>query len=120
VTRIEDQHHLTYLTQWMGDPQLPLQVARARYDVPMPRSWEVFARETPTCDVPIAEFTEWAEAQKWADAMSCWAAANGADVRRYKHGYWPSGRWGGIGYFDRNGGYHELPDPEPAEQQEAA
>lgn len=115
MSRIENQHLSEFRSAWMGDPQLPLEVSRARYDVPMPRSWEVIASETPTCSVPIAEFTEWAEAQAWAVSMSAWAASNGAEVRRYKYGHWPSGEWGGIGYYDRAGEYHELPDPRPTE-----
>lgn len=117
MTRLDNKHLEEYLASWMGDPQLPLAVFRARYDIPMPHSWEVMARETPTCDVPIAEFTEWAEAQRWADGMARWAASMGAQVRRHKFGYWPSGAWGGIGYFDSVGDYHELPDPEPDERE---
>jgi len=114
VSRLNTSHLSEFLTTWMGDPTLPLEVMRARYDDPMPRSWEVNAYETPTYSVPIAEFTEWAEAQAWAVSMSRWAADNGAEVRRFKFGYWPSGAWGGIGYFDRAGEYHDLPDPEAA------
>ena len=105
-----------YLATWLADPTLPLGVSRARYENPMPRSWEVLAWETPTCDVPIAEFTTWEEAQEWANGMAIWASQRGAEVRRYVYGYWPSGWWGGVGYFDIRGDYHELPDPESKEQ----
>lgn len=101
-----------YLRAWRQSPTLPLQVSRARYDDPFPQSWEVLHYETPTCSVPIAEFTEWGEAQAWAVKNARWAAARGVEVRRYKYGYWPSGNWGGIGYFDHAGEYHELPDPD--------
>lgn len=112
MSRIHRLELSDFLIAWMGDPQLPLEVSRAHYDEPQPHSWEVLANETPTFSVPIAEFTEWAEAQRWAYAMSLWAAENGAQLRRYKYGHWPSGQWGGIGYFDQAGDYHELPDPE--------
>lgn len=115
MTRIQDEYLENYLATWLGDPTLPLGVSRARYKDPMPISWEVMARETPTCDVPIAEFTTWEEAQEWANGMSIWASQMGAEVRRYRYGYWPSGRWGGVGYFDIRGDYHELPDPESEE-----
>lgn len=111
MSRIEETYLREYLDAWMGNPQLPLQVSRAQYDIPPPRSWEVLACETATCQAPIAEFTEWAEAQQWADAMARWAAGAGAPVRRYKYGYWPDGQWGGIGYHDHAGEYHGIPAP---------
>ena len=114
--RIHDKYLDGYLATWLRDPTLPLEVNRARYENPMPLSWEVMARDTPTCDVPIAEFTTWEEAQEWANGMAIWASQRGAEVRRYVYGYWPSGRWGGVGYFDIRGDYHELPDPESKEQ----
>lgn len=77
MTRVDSSDVEEYLAAWMADPQLPLEVSRARYDTPMPRSVQ-----------------------------------HGAEVRRYNYGYWPSGSWGGIGYFDRAGAYHEVPDPE--------
>lgn len=114
--RIHDKYLDDYLATWLGDPALPLGVSRARYEDPMPLSWEVTARETPTCGVSIAEFTTWEEAQEWANGMSIWASQMGAEVRRYVYDYWPSGRWGGVGYFDRHCEYHELPDPESEER----
>jgi hypothetical protein len=117
VTRKTDSHLTEFLRAWRQNPTLPLEVTRARYDVPFPHSWEVMHYETPTCSVPIAEFTEWAEAQAWADTNARWAAGHGAEVRRFRYGFWPSGNWGGIGYFDHSGGYHELPDPHPIERE---
>lgn len=116
MTRIQDTYLENNLATWMGDPTLPLEVSRARYENPMPLSWEVISRETPTCGVPIAEFTTWEEAQEWANGMSIWASQMGAEVRRYVYDYWPSGRWGGVGYFDPHCEYHELPDPESEER----
>ena len=116
MTRIQSTYLKRYLFPWLDNPTLPLKVSRARYEDPMPLSWEVTARETPTCGVSIAEFTTWEEAQEWANGMSIWASQRGAEVRRYVYGYWPSGRWGGVGYFDIRGEYHELPDPESEER----
>lgn len=55
-----------YRAQWeaAGRP-LPLQVSRSRYDDSIV-SWEVLWGETPNCDSPIAEFTTWDEALRWA------------------------------------------------------
>lgn len=111
MSALTDRHLEGFLEVWKVAPSLPLEVYRSRYEDPMPRSWEVMAYETPTFSVPIAEFTEWAEAQKWADEMSRWAASRGTEVRRFKYGHWPSGEWGGIGYYDHTETYHELPDP---------
>lgn len=58
--------------QWIaaGRP-LPLEVSRAKYDLPFPRSWEVLYIDSvyngnSGSSTPIAEFTEWSEAQEWA------------------------------------------------------
>ena len=62
--------------EWIeaGRP-LPLVVSRARYDTPFPRSWEVLYYDTPEGgQAPIAEFTEWQEAQNWAARMARQAA----------------------------------------------
>lgn len=112
MTRRVEEQLTKYLQAWRASPTLPLQVSRACYDDPPPHSWEILHDQTPTFAVPIAEFTEWEEAQAWADQNARWAAEQGAEVRRYRYGYWPSGNWGGIGYFDHAGDYHELPDLE--------
>lgn len=111
--RVSEKHLDAFLEAWLARPTLPLEVTRAKYDEPMPRSWEVLARETPTCSVPIAEFTEWSDAQAWAQETARSAFANGTEVRRYRYGYWPSGAWGGIGYYDHLNNYTPLPDPRP-------
>ncbi|TDL43850.1 hypothetical protein [Microbacterium oleivorans] len=116
MTRLEVRELDEFLSAWLAEPKLPLVVSRAQYDVPSPRSWEVMYDVTPTYSVPIAEFTEWAEAQQWADAQSRWAVTQGAEVRRYRLDYWPDGGWGGVGYFDAAGDYHELPAPSEEEQ----
>jgi hypothetical protein len=118
MARLENKHLTEYLQAWRDSPTLPLEVSRAQYDTPSPRSWEVMAAETPTCQVPIVEFTEWDEAQRWAVLAANYAHQVGAEVRRYKYGYWPSGAWGAIGYYDRAGDYHELPDPDQTDGSE--
>ncbi|QLD10909.1 hypothetical protein [Microbacterium oleivorans] len=100
MTRVSQVELATYLTEWLAAPSLPLEVRRAAYDDPAPRSWEVAAWETPTCTVPIAEFTEWAEAQRFADERARWALAQGAWPRRWNLSYRPDGSWGAFGYWE--------------------
>lgn len=100
MSRIEVAHLGSFLQEWMNAPTLPLEVVRAKYDMPFPRSWEVIAIETPTCQVPIAEFTEWDEAQKFADDMARWALSQGAWPRRWNLSYRPDGTWGEFGYYE--------------------
>lgn len=100
MTRIDVAELGSYLQEWMTAPTLPLEVGRAKYDDPFPLSWEVMRWETPTCTVPIAEFTTWAEAQAFADEMSRWALSQGAWPRRWNLCYRPDGSWGGFGYWE--------------------
>ena len=68
-----------FRSEWQAEPTLPLEVLRARYESPMPRSWEVLAHFSPSWQAPIAEFSEWAEAMQFANEQAGWASSLGID-----------------------------------------
>lgn len=99
MTRVSIVELGTHLQEWMAAPSLPLEVSGSGYDDDVV-SWEVLCWETPTCQVPIAEFTSWPEAQAFADEFARWALERGAWPRRWNLCYRPDGSWGGFGYWE--------------------
>lgn len=68
MTEITDATVTSYRDLWISTGNYGrLEVSRSRYD-DTTVSWEVYWPETGFCDVPIAEFTTWQEAQDWAVA----------------------------------------------------
>lgn len=75
--RREDPELDEFLFAYEDDPRLPLYVLRSRYDE-RTVSWEVLYDETPTSQLPIAEFDTWAEAQAWAGRQARISMQHGA------------------------------------------
>lgn len=73
MSEIPSRELFKFRADWLiANRPLPLEVSRSRYD-DVTRSWEVLCTETPWdgnggCSTPIAEFTDWDEAQGWATA----------------------------------------------------
>lgn len=95
MPELSDAGHMAFRAAWAAHPVLPLEVSRAKYDEPFPREWEVLAHETPSCQVPIAAFSAWEEAQQWADRQAHWAHEQGAhpgDTRGAIREWWEAER----------------------------